>query len=48
MKIADVRSVIFWAGYKNMLVAVVETDDGVVGYGEAGVGQYLDGVAGAW
>src|ERR1044071_4276113 len=47
VKITDVRSVIFWAGFKNMLVAVVETDDGIRGYGEAGVGVYLDGVAGA-
>src|SRR5919204_4875224 len=47
VKITDVWSVIFWAGYKNMLVAVVETDEGLRGYGEAGVGQYLDGVAGA-
>jgi galactonate dehydratase len=47
VKITDVRSVIFWAGFKNMLVAIVETDEGIRGYGEAGVGQYLDGVAGA-
>src|SRR5215210_4719514 len=47
VKITDVRSVIFWAGFKNMLVAVVETDEGIRSYGEAGVGQYLDGVAGA-
>jgi len=47
VKITDVRSVIFWAGFKNMLVAVVETDEGISGYGEAGVGSYLDGVAGA-
>src|SRR4029453_7367751 len=47
VKITDVRSVIFWGGSKNMLVAVVETDEGIRGYGEAGGGESLGGVAGA-
>jgi len=36
VKITDVRPVLFWAGYKNALVVVVETDEGITGVGEAG------------
>ena len=36
MKIRDVRPVLFDGGYKNYLVVVVETDDGLTGVGEAG------------
>lgn len=36
MKITDVRPVPFWAGNRNMLVVVVETDAGLTGLGECG------------
>jgi L-alanine-DL-glutamate epimerase-like enolase superfamily enzyme len=36
MKIRDVRAVHFSSGQRNLLVAVVETDDGLTGIGEAG------------
>jgi len=36
VKITDVRPVLFWAGHKNALVVVVETDEGIAGIGEAG------------
>ncbi len=36
MKITDVRPVLCWGGYKNMLFVVVETDEGFSGVGEAG------------
>jgi galactonate dehydratase len=36
MKITAVRPLLFWGGYKNMLVTVVETDEGISGIGEAG------------
>ena len=45
MKIADVRPVLCWGGYKNMLVVVVETDDGLTGVGEAGMSSHLPAVA---
>ncbi|MFN8513421.1 MAG: hypothetical protein U0841_12690 [Chloroflexia bacterium] len=40
MKIADVRPVGFWDGRRNWLVIVVETDDGLIGLGEAGIGAH--------
>jgi len=36
MKIRDVRPILFWAGQTNRLIVVVETDDGITGYGESG------------
>lgn len=45
MKIRDVRSVMFTSGGRSMLVAIVETDEGVSGIGEAGTGQ-LPAIAG--
>lgn len=45
MKIKDVRPVHFWAGFKNMLVVVVETDDGIKGYGECGMSSQLPACA---
>lgn len=41
MKITDVRPVLCWAGYKNMLVVVVETDEGISGVGEVGTSHLL-------
>jgi len=40
MKIRDVRSVAFTISTRSMLVAIVETDEGVTGIGEAGTGQF--------
>ena len=41
MKITDVRPVPFFGGYKNMLVVVVETDEGVQGIGESGMSSQI-------
>ncbi len=46
MRIADVRTVPFWDGRRNTMVVVVETDDGLVGLGEAGIGAHLPAIAG--
>jgi L-alanine-DL-glutamate epimerase-like enolase superfamily enzyme len=46
VKIRDVRSVNFWTGQRNMFVCVVETDDGITGVGESGLGIYQAGTAG--
>lgn len=45
MKITDVRPILCWSGYKNMLVVVVETDAGISGVGEAGT-SHVVGCAG--
>ncbi|HZR00824.1 MAG TPA: galactonate dehydratase [Chloroflexota bacterium] len=47
MKIKDVRPVLFSTGQRNMLVCVVETDDGIKGYGEGGMSSHLPAVAAA-
>ena len=44
MKITDVRPVIFWAGQRNSMVVVVETDAGFTGYGEPGVSSQLEAI----
>jgi L-alanine-DL-glutamate epimerase-like enolase superfamily enzyme len=44
MRITDVRPVLCWGGYKNMLFVVVETDEGISGVGEAGM-SHLPAVA---
>jgi galactonate dehydratase len=36
MKIADIRSYIARVGHRNQLLVAVETDDGIVGWGESG------------
>ena len=46
MQIADVRPVGFWDGQRNWLVVVVETDDGLVGLGEAGIGAHQAALTG--
>ena len=35
MKITDVRPILFWANTRNVLVVVVETDEGITGFGQA-------------
>src|SRR4051794_17987110 len=47
MKIRDVRPVLFSTAQRNMLVCVVETDDGITGVGEAGMSSHLPAVAAA-
>src|SRR2546425_2888923 len=47
VKIRDVRPVLFSTEQRNCLVCVVETDDGVKGYGEAGMSSQLPAVAAA-
>lgn len=44
MKIADVRPVSFWDGRRNGLVLVIETDDGLIGLGEAGIAAHLPAI----
>ena len=39
MRITDVRTVHFAMGYRNCLMVVVETDDGISGIGEVGIGH---------
>lgn len=46
MEIADVRPIAFWNGRRNTLVVVVETDNGLVGLGEAGIGAHLPAITG--
>lgn len=47
MKITDVRPVVCWGGYKNLIFVVVETDEGLSGVGEAGVNAHVEAIAGA-
>jgi L-alanine-DL-glutamate epimerase-like enolase superfamily enzyme len=47
VKIADVRPVAFWDGRRNWLVIVVETDNGLIGLGEAGIGAHQPAITGA-
>ena len=47
MRIRDVRPVLFSGGSRNMLVVVVETDDGLLGFGEGGMSSHLPAVAAA-
>ena len=37
MKITDVKSMPVWAGHRNLFVLKIETDEGIHGWGEAGV-----------
>lgn len=47
MKITDVRTVPVWSGTRNFLFVVVETDDGIIGVGEAGLTGREHAVIGA-
>ncbi len=46
MKIADVRPITYWDGRRNGFAVVVETDDGLIGLGEAGIGAHLPAITG--
>jgi L-alanine-DL-glutamate epimerase-like enolase superfamily enzyme len=46
VKITDVRPVLTWGGFRNMVFVVVETDAGISGVGEAGITMHAEGVAG--
>ena len=37
MKITDITSYPFWAGHRNYLFVVVDTDEGIYGVGESGL-----------
>ena len=37
MKITDVKPYPVWIGHRNQLIVKVETDEGIYGWGEAGV-----------
>jgi galactonate dehydratase len=47
MRIADVRPLSFWDGRRNSFVVVIETDDGLTGLGEAGIGGHLPAITAA-
>ena len=47
MKITDVKPYPVWVGHRNQMIVKVETDDGVYGWGEAGVSGRELAVAGA-
>ena len=47
MRIADVRPISFWDGRRNSFVVVVETDEGLTGLGEAGIGGHLPAITAA-
>lgn len=47
MKITDVRTIPVWVGSRNQCVVKVETDEGLYGWGEAGVSGRELAVAGA-
>jgi galactonate dehydratase len=46
MKISDVRAVGFWDGRRNSMAIVVETDDGLIGLGEAGSNAHQPAITG--
>ena len=37
MKITDIKSYPVWVGHRNQMIVKVETDEGIYGWGEAGV-----------
>ena len=47
MKIVDIKVFPTWVGSRNQLIVKVETDEGLVGWGEAGVSGRELAVAGA-
>ena len=47
MKITDVKPYPVWIGHRNQLIVKVETDEGIYGWGEAGVSGRELAVAGA-
>ncbi|MFC3120677.1 mandelate racemase/muconate lactonizing enzyme family protein [Agaribacter flavus] len=47
MKITDVKAYAFWAGFRNVCVVKVETDEGIYGWGESGLSGREKAVMGA-
>ncbi len=47
MKITDVKAYAFWAGFRNVCVVKVETDEGIYGWGESGLSSRERAVMGA-
>ena len=47
MKITDVHAYAFWAGFRNVCIVKVETDNGIYGWGESGLSGREQAVKGA-
>src|ERR671924_2096291 len=47
MKITAIRPLVAWVGIRNQLLVKVETDEGIVGWGESGLSGREKAVAGA-
>ena len=47
MKITDIIPYPVWVGHRNQMIVKVETDEGIYGWGEAGVSGRELAVAGA-
>ena len=47
MKITDIKTYPIWVGTRNQLVVKVETDEGIVGWGESGLSGREQAVVGA-
>lgn len=47
MKITDVKAYGFWAGFRNVCLVKVETDEGIYGWGESGLSGREQAVMGA-
>ena len=47
MKITDIKSYPVWVGHRNQMLVKVETDEGIYGWGEAGLSGRELAVAGA-
>ncbi len=47
MKITDIKTYAFWAGFRNVCLVKVETDEGIYGWGESGLSGREQAVMGA-
>ena len=47
MKITDIKPYPVWVGHRNQMLVKIETDEGIYGWGEAGVSGRELAVAGA-
>ena len=47
MKITDIKTYFVWIGTRNQLIIKVETDEGIYGWGEAGLSGREQAVIGA-
>ena len=48
MKITDITAYPVWAGHRNFLFVVVDTDEGIYGVGESGLTSREQAVIGAF